>query len=162
MDSMWSPENYKERMAIKSAPLVTKVVKFAENACGNFIKITPSSSAKIMARRYSPDEILQLRSSLPVINGVISKFKNDPDIGMVFKSILISPLLTHQQFVLLPPSPTMRRWPVVMSKLLLIKSPRQTLSIVAALLISSHDHHFNGYGVLSATKWLEDWRLRSR
>jgi hypothetical protein len=98
--SMWAPENYKKRIAMaakpapvvvkpvpvvaKSVPVAAKVVKFAQNAGRNGIKISPATSTT-KARCYSSSELLHLRSSLPAINGVASKFKNNPHIGMVFK-----------------------------------------------------------------------------
>ena len=68
----------------KSVPVAAKVVKFAQNAGRNGIKISPATSIT-KARSYSSGELLHLRSSLPAINGVASKFKNNPHIGMVFK-----------------------------------------------------------------------------
>jgi hypothetical protein len=90
---MWAPENCKKRVAMaakpapvvaKSVPVAAKVVKFAQNAGRNGIKISPATSTT-KARCYSSGELLHLRSSLPAINGVASKFKNNPHIGMVFK-----------------------------------------------------------------------------
>ncbi|PMD52244.1 uncharacterized protein K444DRAFT_637431 [Hyaloscypha bicolor E] len=114
--SMWAPENYKKRIAMaakpvavvakpahvvtkpahvvtkpvpvvaKSVPVAAKVVKFAQNASRNGIKISPAT-CPTKARCYSPDELLHLRSSLPAINGVASKFKNSPHIARMETAI---------------------------------------------------------------------------
>jgi hypothetical protein len=47
-------------------------------------KMTPSPSSS-NARRYSPDELLYLRSFLPEVSCVVNKLNTHPDIGMVFK-----------------------------------------------------------------------------
>ncbi|KAH8760780.1 hypothetical protein BGZ57DRAFT_585740 [Hyaloscypha finlandica] len=100
--SMWAPENCKKRAAMaakpapvatnptpavaKSVPVAAKVVKFAQNAGRNGIKISPATSTT-KARSYSSGELLHLRSSLPAINGVASKFKNNPHIARIETAI---------------------------------------------------------------------------
>jgi len=168
--SMWAPENCKKRaaMAAKPAPVVTnptpavaksvpvaaKVVKFAQNAGRNGIKISPATSTT-KARCYSSGELLHLRSSLPAINGVASKFKNNPHIGMVFKLIHQSQLLTRIQLVLKPPFPIPKRRPEAMKKSLSVTVLRLRLSFVAELWISRPDHHFSGFGVSAPSKRLD-------
>jgi len=54
------------------------------------IKMTPRSSS-IDVPRYSPDELLHLRYSLPVLNCVVNKLNKHPDIGIIFKYISLKP-----------------------------------------------------------------------
>ncbi len=43
------------------------------------------SAALTEGRRYSPNELLHLRTSLPVVNCVVNKLNKHPDIGMILK-----------------------------------------------------------------------------
>jgi len=44
-----------------------------------------SLASPIEGRRYSPNELLHLRTSLPVVNCVVNKLNKHPDIGMILK-----------------------------------------------------------------------------
>jgi len=46
--------------------------------------MVPSASST-EGRCYSPNELLHLRTSLPVVNCVVNKLNKHPDIGMILK-----------------------------------------------------------------------------
>jgi hypothetical protein len=72
-----------------------------------------STLSNIMARRYSPEQLLFLRTALPVVNCVVRKLNKHPDIGK-FPNWAICFLLwlrkgLQQEFSTFPTKPSQTR-----------------------------------------------------